>query len=936
MAAEKAEIEVLINGQKTFNSIKEMEQAMRQLRATARSTDDPELREKAIAQYRRLNEQVKDFNSSLRGSKGFMSQLKDEMGAFGAAVGIAFGLDQLKSFFAEGIRGFAEQEKAAMQLRNQLTIVNGEGSKAVQALEDQQEQLKGMFDDDAIRNVQLYFAQYGMGAKQIEATLPVVRDFAAATGQTLEDAAAKIIQAQNGQGRAMKEYGIVVEDTGSKAQNLANITEQLNSKFKDQADLIEGTTIGSIESLKNKWEDFKKTVGESLLGVFGDVRTTLLRVFDPDTYKAEAMEAATVNIAKGINDTLSELDAAAIAEKMEREKTALEATKRERNRVLLEERSADKLDKLARIDEEIKYYELSIQLAEKAAARKRNTGATDDLTSAGLEARKKAQEELLKFNQQTSKLLEQIEAARLEKLKDSHNAELISLIQKHEAEIAELEKQKVVKENLTADEIKRNEAVNELIKQKNEQFALDQAAAEKAIREQLAKEELAQDLKNLDDHFAQLQTELTRQRAEGQISEETYTQKQLELQRNYLLLKIRNQKDYGVNTTATEKQLYDVLIKITDEGSRKLTALNKEQLSQMSRSDLKAQLEQEQAALTVMMLSGVSMTGESAEQMIDHINALLDALGENSSQTWQKIGQGISEFGGQLSNIFSSINRASDMSDRDMLNKRKATLDKDKEQLKKQLELKLIDEATYNRRISQLDEQMEKDQKRVARDQAIRNKRLAYFNAILSTAEAIAGQLSMKPVGPWNIALAAVIGAAGLFQVAEISKTPIPELRRGKRFTGIGKHPESDQKVMDPAGNLFFVEEDETLLSAKTREENPGLVDALLDASMNNEGKLRDTAAIMNPFGSIDSSGVIDSIRQQRNMSQQVPVFSAPQASAATAATIDMADVKSTMESLNASIMLLNTRLDQGIQAKLDYISFNRDKSRLDSITGKR
>ena len=43
--------------------------------------------------------------------------------------------------------------------------------------------------------------------------------------------------------------------------------------------------------------------------------------------------------------------------------------------------------------------------------------------------------------------------------------------------------------------------------------------------------------------------------------------------------------------------------------------------------------------------------------------------------------------------------------------------------------------------------------------------------AVMSTAAAVAGQLASPPVGPWNIALATMMGAMGLAQVAMIAGT---------------------------------------------------------------------------------------------------------------------------------------------------------------------
>lgn len=53
------------------------------------------------------------------------------------------------------------------------------------------------------------------------------------------------------------------------------------------------------------------------------------------------------------------------------------------------------------------------------------------------------------------------------------------------------------------------------------------------------------------------------------------------------------------------------------------------------------------------------------------------------------------------------------------------------------------------------------------------NKEWSIASATISTFRAVAGQLAMEPVGPWNIALAAVMMANGLAQVAKIEATDV-------------------------------------------------------------------------------------------------------------------------------------------------------------------
>lgn len=65
---------------------------------------------------------------------------------------------------------------------------------------------------------------------------------------------------------------------------------------------------------------------------------------------------------------------------------------------------------------------------------------------------------------------------------------------------------------------------------------------------------------------------------------------------------------------------------------------------------------------------------------------------------------------------------------------------------------------------------MEKKKDQMARKAFEQGKKMKIAQAIISTSAAIAGQLSADPVGPWNVALAAMMGALGMAQVKIIQK----------------------------------------------------------------------------------------------------------------------------------------------------------------------
>jgi DNA repair exonuclease SbcCD ATPase subunit len=94
----------------------------------------------------------------------------------------------------------------------------------------------------------------------------------------------------------------------------------------------------------------------------------------------------------------------------------------------------------------------------------------------------------------------------------------------------------------------------------------------------------------------------------------------------------------------------------------------------------------------------------------------------------------------------------------------------DAEEAKKNANLKLISEEELARR--ELD---------IKRRKAQADKEQGIFNAVISTITAVVGTLAQQPIGIWNIALAAIMAAAGAVQIAKISSQPLPKYAKGRK-----------------------------------------------------------------------------------------------------------------------------------------------------------
>jgi hypothetical protein len=109
---------------------------------------------------------------------------------------------------------------------------------------------------------------------------------------------------------------------------------------------------------------------------------------------------------------------------------------------------------------------------------------------------------------------------------------------------------------------------------------------------------------------------------------------------------------------------------------------------------------------------------------------------------------------------------------------------KKKESLQAQLDAKLISKAQYDAQVGKMDKDLEKKRKKMEHDQAVRNKEIAIFNAIISVAQAVASALSAGP--GTGIVLSIITAALGAIQIGYILSQKVPEAASG-RYSVIGQ-----------------------------------------------------------------------------------------------------------------------------------------------------
>ena len=134
--------------------------------------------------------------------------------------------------------------------------------------------------------------------------------------------------------------------------------------------------------------------------------------------------------------------------------------------------------------------------------------------------------------------------------------------------------------------------------------------------------------------------------------------------------------------------------------------------------------------------------------------------------------------------VLNTINNQQTQQENNQLQKDTQNNEKKKQNLKKRLAAGKISQADYDNAVAKLDDELDKKKKKIEHDQAVRAKRLHMFSAIIGTATAVINALQTQPF-ILGIILAALAAAMGAYQIATISKEPIPQAAKG-RYKVIG------------------------------------------------------------------------------------------------------------------------------------------------------
>jgi len=257
----------------TKDELKFFQQAMAQLeKAGLRNTEV----------YRGLQGQIGKLSNQMAATKGSVDGLSNRLSNLATTFLATIGVVGVGSFFSSSIDEFVEMDKVTRILKN--TLSNLGIPEAFGRIETASKRLQNQFkflDDDDILKVFNDLIVFGkLTEDQINELIPVIIDFAAATGKDLASATGDVIKAIEGNGRELKKFGINMKDAKSTTEGFALIMSELAPKVKGVGEAFGESAAGGLAAAKQEFKDLKEEMGSGLLPMLNRVLKSTLEAID--------------------------------------------------------------------------------------------------------------------------------------------------------------------------------------------------------------------------------------------------------------------------------------------------------------------------------------------------------------------------------------------------------------------------------------------------------------------------------------------------------------------------------------------------------------------------------------------------------------------------------------------------------------------------------
>jgi len=760
---------------------------------------------KIEAEQRKVQQSI--TKNQATATQGFKN-MGTALAPLGAAIAGAFAVSQVIAFGRESVKAFQDAELSAKKLQTAVSVSGGLQEDFTKLL-NQSKQLQSItiFNDEDIQNAQTVALQFGLTADEVSKLIPVISDFASATGQSMEAALGSVLRGVEGQGKGLKLFGVNVDAAGSRAENLGGILDQLGSKFAGQAEIIGKTGAGAIARYTNEIDELKEQLGEKLEPILLGVTEAALSFTEAIVFTTEAIGDLVDGIkAVGFGDFTGLIES-----QIKQLQTITQNARKDNDDLVLSFAESFKVLSDAQIIDRLNTYQGLLKKAteEQKALTDSGKGQSQQLNqdivtyaSASIALRKVTEDRLKAIEAQ------KLSEASLRKLTTAQ-LENLSLELAPKGDLLSRDAVEAIKKILE----ERKKAGAELAKQQAAENAARIAAQKKADDEllQLTIDNISDEFEKRREQseldFNRFEKDKKEQLKQGLITQDAFNKLVEQAQKKHVaeLAKITTEETETGNKEALDNRLKELddfhnqeIVKLQqafiEKGDFSVQAQEKLD-ADIAEQELKG-LQERLATFRNAGLDTIALEGQIAAAQID-INkkkndsltkddeeaaakriALISKIQENfelSAQAIQAVSGAV--FGTQISNL-----EAQEEANQEHF-------DREQEQIDEQVEKRLITEAQGEKKSANLkkeraesEKKSNEEVKKLKRQQAEIDKALAIFRIGLQLAEAIA------ELNPFKIAAATV-------QLGVVIATPIPKFKAGAKWVERGRNAQGEDTI---------------------------------------------------------------------------------------------------------------------------------------------
>ncbi len=274
---EEAKAKVILDGKQANATIKEMENAVKQLTAEWRNCakGSQELADKS-KEIQKLNTSIVDTKTQTKAMteemkrgqftmEGMFANLKEKVLEFGGALLAAFAVDKMAEYFKEGIKKAVELKDT----ENILLLVLDKNKSSQKELIGLARERAGVTTNGRleIEQAEKFLAIQQRTPDQIRKTIVAAQDLAVVTGQSLQSAVEELDATMEGRmGKGLLKLSAGFKDlTKDQLYNGAAI-DMIGAKYAGLAEDEAKTTGGMIIMAEKSWSVLQRTLGEYILG----------------------------------------------------------------------------------------------------------------------------------------------------------------------------------------------------------------------------------------------------------------------------------------------------------------------------------------------------------------------------------------------------------------------------------------------------------------------------------------------------------------------------------------------------------------------------------------------------------------------------------------------------------------------------------------------